>query len=89
MIYNTPGGILILSLGSPGIPGIPGAPWDPWGAQGVNKPAKYILKNKSGTNEHPIKPFDARICGIFSRQLPPGFFTFKPCNYGLQMEVKK
>ena len=48
----------------------------------------YILQSKSGTNEHPIKPFDARICGIFSWHLPPGFFTFKPCNYGLHMKIK-
>ena len=48
-----------------------------------------MLKSKSGTNEHPIKPFELRICGIFSWQLPRGSFAFKPTNYGLQERLMK
>ena len=46
-----------------------------------------MLDSKSGTNEHPTRPFELRICGIFSWPSPPGFFAFKPCNYGLQEQL--
>ena len=46
-----------------------------------------ILKSKSGMNDHPIKPFDTRMCGSKSWPSPRGFFTFKPCKYELQMKL--
>ena len=48
-----------------------------------------ILDSKSGTNDHPIRPFDTRICGgeIWTSQLC--FYRVKPPNYIVQMEVKK
>ena len=47
-----------------------------------------MLNSKSGTNEHPTRPFELRICGFFSWPSPPSFFAFKPPNYRLQTQLK-
>ena len=58
------------------------------GGPGGEKPAKYILKSKSGTNEHPIKPFDARICGIFSWPSAQVFLRSNHATMGSKWKLK-
>ena len=41
-------------------------------------------KSKSGMNGHPRSPFDTIIEPVDSPMYQPGFYAFKPCNYGLQ-----
>ena len=46
-----------------------------------------ILDNKSGTNEHPTRLLDTRICGGEFWAFQLCFYSFKPCNYGLQRRL--
>ena len=50
---------------------------------------KYILKSKSGMNDHPTRPFDTNICGVKFWASQLCFYGLKTPNYTPQKEVKK
>ena len=47
-----------------------------------------MLDSKSGTNDHPISPFDTRFCVSEFWTSQPCFYRVKTPNYGLQTQLK-